>query len=570
MTMNKDLILVFTIEAVVVGIVLGFMIRPFNPSNDAISLIGFPGEIFMQIVEMMILPLIISSVISALAQVKPGHAGKMGLLTVLYYMTTTFLSTFTGIILVQSIHPGDPHLTTKIGEGTLDDTALSTLDTFLDQVRNMFPENIVQATFQQVQTDYVPVKPKYRAINNSSALVVVSNGTQHQLMKRVLTYTNEVNVLGLIVFCTGFGVILSILGEQARLMINFFIVLDAVIMRWITALMWVYPIGILSLVTKNIVDIDNLTETAQALAMYVVTVICGLMIHSLLTLPLLYYMFTRGNPFNFMTGMLQAIATAFGTASSGATLPVTFRALEDSLKIDRRVTRFVLPLGATITMDGTALYEAVAVIFIAQLNNIQLSLVELLTISFTTTVVSIGSGSVPAGLDTLIVVLTTVGLPVKDLSLLLTVDWLLDRIRTSVNVLGDGYGCGIIYHMTRKTLAEGDKDDLIRQLRNEIKIINDPVPHLDFVDDEPHHGIHGASQSMPVTARQGRFSLAGFSEFAGSRRQKQKDYLSASATHSECGFALMGGRKESGNDLKAQRFKEDNRSLLSGSMEFTV
>jgi solute carrier family 1 (high affinity glutamate transporter) protein 2 len=97
--------------------------------------------------------------------------------------------------LVSSIHPGDPQLTKRIGEGTLDDTALSTLDTFLDQVRNMFPENIVQATFQQVQTDYVAVKPKLR-INNSSSLVLVSNGTQQQLMKRVLTYTNEVNVLG--------------------------------------------------------------------------------------------------------------------------------------------------------------------------------------------------------------------------------------------------------------------------------------------------------------------------------------------------------------------------------------
>ncbi|VDO61000.1 unnamed protein product [Haemonchus placei] len=535
MGLKKDLLLVLTIESVVLGVVLGFVIRPFNPSNDTISLIGFPGEIFMQIVEMMILPLIISSVISALAQVRARDARQIGIVTVIYYMTTTFLSTFvsnleaqTGIILVSSIHPGDPSLIHSLGEGTLENTALSTLDTFLDQIRNMFPENIIQATFQQVQTYYVPIKPKLQRLNGTNVTEVIFHKPQ-------LTYTNEMNVLGLIVFCSGFGVILSILGDQARLMINFFIVLDAIIMRWISALMWFvilnpswlfffndvltifmcflglivfcsgfgvilsilgdqarlminffivldaiimrwisalmwcYPIGILSLVCKNIVDIDNLTETAQALAMYVVTVICGLMIHSLLTLPLLYFMVTRKSPFAYMTGMLQALATAFGTASSGATLPVTFRALEENLKIDRRVTRFVLPLGATITMDGTALYEAVAVIFIAQLHNIKLTLLELLTISVTTTVASIGSGSVPAGLDTIVIVLTTVGLPAKDLSLLLTVDWLLDRIRTSVNVLGDGFGAGIIHHLTRDSLVEADTDELIRQIREDIR-----------------------------------------------------------------------------------------------------
>ncbi|KAK0401383.1 hypothetical protein QR680_015752 [Steinernema hermaphroditum] len=470
---KKDLLLVLTIESVVLGIVLGFIIRPFNPSNDTISLIGFPGEMFMQIVEMMILPMIVSSVISALAQIRPRDAGRIGMVTVVYYMTTTFLATFTGIILVSSINPGDPALVHSLGEGTLDDTPLSTLDNFLDQIRNMFPENIIQATFQQVQTSYIPAKPRVHRISNGS---VVYNATENVPMKRILVYENEVNVLGLIVFCTGFGVILSVLGDQAKLMINFFIVLDAIIMRWISALMWCYPIGILSLVCKNIVDIDNLSETAQALAMYVVTVICGLMIHSLLTLPLLYFCVTRHSPFNFMTGMLQALATAFGTASSGATLPVTFRSLEENLKIDRRVTRFVLPLGATITMDGTALYEAVAVIFIAQLHNVQLSIWDLFTISITTTVASIGSGSVPAGLDTIVIVLTTVGLPAKDLSLLLTVDWLLDRIRTCVNVLGDGLGAGIIYHMTRERLIEADNDELIRQIRTDIKMLNTELP----------------------------------------------------------------------------------------------
>ncbi|CAK5075638.1 unnamed protein product [Meloidogyne enterolobii] len=384
----------------------------------------------MQIVEMMILPLTISSVISALAQTRPSVAGRMGLLTVAYYMTTTFLSTFTGILLVSCIHPGDPQLIHELGEGTLDDTALSPLDTFLDQIRNMFPENIVQATFQQVQTNYVPVKPP--RVPPSKPLFNSTNTTTAKIpLKPILEYTNEVNVLGLLVFCTGFGVILSVLGDQARLMINFFIVLDAVIMRWISALMWCYPIGILSLVCKNIVDIDDLTATAQ------VTVICGLMIHSLLTLPLLYYIITRHSPFDFMTGM-----------------------------------------------DGTALYEAVAVIFIAQLHNVKLTALEILTISITTTVASIGSGSVPAGekfkiiylifvyfegLDVLTLVLTTVGLPHKDLSLLLTVS--------------DGFGCGIISHLTKERLLESDTNELIKYnntIRDEENSNNPPLTPIEI------------------------------------------------------------------------------------------
>lgn len=509
MGMKQDLLLVLTIESVVLGVVLGFVIRPFNPSNDTISLIGFPGEIFMQIVEMMILPLIISSVISALAQVRARDARRIGVVTIIYYMTTTFLSTFTGIILVSSIHPGNPELIHALGEGTLENTALSTLDTFLDQIRNMFPENIIQATFQQVQTEYVAIKPVRVRANFTFNLT-------ETIQKPTLSYTNEMNVLGLIVFCSGFGIILNLLGDQARLMINFFIVLDAIIMRWISALMWCYPIGILSLVCKNIVDIDNLTETAQSLAMYVVTVICGLMIHSLLTLPLLYFLVTKKSPFAFMTGMLQALATAFGTASSGATLPVTFRALEENLKIDRRVTRFVLPLGATITMDGTALYEAVAVIFIAQLHNINLSLYDLFTISITTTVASIGSGSVPAGLDTIVIVLTTVGLPAKDLSLLLTVDWLLDRIRTSVNVLGDGFGAGIIHHLTKKSLLEADTDELIRQIREDIDILNNP--------NQQPLPVSQSNQSPNIgTPMQSRYSEAGLKSKRGSTTVATED-----------------------------------------------
>lgn len=151
--------------------------------------------------------------------------------------------------------------------------------------------------------------------------------------------------------------------------------------------------------------------------------------------------------------MGQAIATAFGTSSSSATLPVTIQCLEQNNKVDSRVSRFVLPIGATINMDGTALYEAVAAIFIAQYRGQELTLTNIIAISITATAASIGAAGIPqAGLVTLVMVLSAVGLPADDVSLIIAVDWMLDRIRTVVNVLGDSFGAAIVEHFSRKEL----------------------------------------------------------------------------------------------------------------------
>ena len=153
-------------------------------------------------------------------------------------------------------------------------------------------------------------------------------------------------------------------------------------------------------------------------------------------------------------GVAQAMITAFANASSAATMPITMRNLEINNKIDIRVTRFMLPLGATINMDGTALYEAVAALFIAQLSGVNLGFGEIITVAVTSTAASIGAAAVPsAGLITLIIVLTAVGLPTDDIALILTVDWFLDRIRTAINVWGDSVGCGIVAHFAREELA---------------------------------------------------------------------------------------------------------------------
>lgn len=229
-------------------------------------------------------------------------------------------------------------------------------------------------------------------------------------------------------------------------------------MQLVQMIMWYSPFGIMMLIIGKILEIADLAEVARQLGLYMVVVILGLTIHALFVLPGLYFAITRKNPFRFMQGMLQAWITALGTASSAATLPVTFRCLEEKLKVDKRVTRFVLPVGATINMDGTALYEAVAAIFIAQMNGIELDFGKIITVSLTATLASIGAASVPsAGLVRMLLVLTAVNLPTSDISLIVAVDWLLDRIRTSINVMGDAFGAGIVHHLSKAQLEESDR-----------------------------------------------------------------------------------------------------------------
>ena len=173
--------------------------------------------------------------------------------------------------------------------------------------------------------------------------------------------------------------------------------------------------------------------------------LAGLAVHALITLPLILWVFTRRNPLRFMYQMSQALLTAFSTASSTATLPVTMECAVTKAGVSKRSTEFVLPLGATINMDGTALYEAVAAIFIAQAIGFELGMTQQVVVAVTATLAAIGAAGIPeAGLVTLVIVLGAVGLPVEYIGLILSVDWLLDRFRTAVNAFGDSVGSAVV------------------------------------------------------------------------------------------------------------------------------
>ncbi|XP_055968023.1 excitatory amino acid transporter 1 [Sorex fumeus] len=462
----RNAFVLLTITAVIVGTILGFTLRPYKMSYREVKYFSFPGELLMRMLQMLVLPLIISSLVTGMAALDSKASGKMGMRAVVYYMTTTIIAVVIGIIIVIIIHPGKGTKENMHREGKV--VQVTAADAFLDLIRNMFPPNLVEACFKQFKTNYekkkfrVPIQPNETlvgaVINNVSEAMETLTKIKEELVP-VAGSVNGVNALGLVVFSMCFGFVIGNMKEQGQALKDFFDSLNEAIMRLVAVIMWYAPLGILFLIAGKIVEMEDMGVIGGQLAMYTVTVIVGLLIHAVIVLPLLYFLVTRKNPWVFIGGLLQALITALGTSSSSATLPITFKCLEENNGVDKRITRFVLPVGATINMDGTALYEALAAIFIAQVNNFDLNFGQIITISITATAASIGAAGIPqAGLVTMVIVLTSVGLPTDDITLIIAVDWFLDRLRTTTNVLGDSLGAGIVEHLSRHELKNQDAE----------------------------------------------------------------------------------------------------------------
>ncbi|XP_063728249.1 excitatory amino acid transporter-like [Symsagittifera roscoffensis] len=447
----NDLLLYLTILAVLMGALVGFILRTYEPEPYTIYVLKFPGEIMLRMLKMLILPLITCSLISGVTALDSEASGKMGSKALLYYFSTTIMATILGLIMVIVIHPGDPKANPKDQFTEKPDAFKgNTIDALFDLVRNMFPDNLVQACFQQARTSFKAVE-----VNDSKTGEVTTVYQQSGV-----EYANGMNVLGLITFCICIGVVMTKMKEVSQPLITLISALNDMIMKLVLFFMWYSPVGIFFLIVSNILTIKDLASTGKVMGMFIFTVIAGLSVHFCVTLVGLYFAFTRKNPLVFIRNMLPAMMTAFGTASSTATLPLTFHCLEEKNKIDARVTRFVIPIGATVNMDGTALYEALTAIFIAQLNDIDMNLGNMLTICITSIAASVGAASIPsAGLVTMILVFTAVGLPTEQISLIYTIDWFLDRFRTMINVMGDSFGAAIVYEMSKAELEGTEPKD---------------------------------------------------------------------------------------------------------------
>ncbi|XP_070495531.1 excitatory amino acid transporter 3 isoform X1 [Chironomus tepperi] len=473
--LGENLLTILTIIGVVGGTIFGLILKKsdHNWTQRDIMYIQYPGDLFLRMLKCLIVPLLVASITSAIGGLDLSLSKKIALRSIVYYFTTTVCAVILGIILVTVFQPGKGHkMDDKEDEKVSRDVL--TADTLLDLVRNLFPPNIVQATMFQYRTHLEPPENVTAEMGNGTKIKIseLSPDERNKFTFSKFNFTDfdgrevpltsfkikgqwreGMNVLGLVMFSVVLGATIGKMRERGKPIQDFLVSLSEAMMiitRWV---IWISPIGVFFLIAAKILEMESLAEVIGKLGKYFITVMFGLFVHGLGTIAIIFYIVVRKLPYGYIVKMSQVLATAFGTGSSSATMPITINCL-DNMGIDPRVTRFVVPVGATINMDGTALYEAVAALFIAQLRNKALTLGKIVAVSVTATAASIGAAGIPqAGLITMVMVLDTVGLPAEDVTIIIAVDWLLDRFRTTINVMCDALGTILVDHLSKGELS---------------------------------------------------------------------------------------------------------------------
>ena len=385
-----------------VGISLGALFQwlalPQDHLFNAVVLNGFidgGGRIFIALLKMLVVPLVFVSLVCGAASLgDTGSVGRLGGKTIGLYLVTTAVAVSLAMLIALTTDPG-------LGGESASGMASASTSTFEPK------------TAPSVKDTFVNVVP-------SNPIAAMADG----------------KMLQVILFALLFGLALSKAGASGEKLRGFFSDLNDVMMRLISMIIALTPIGVFCLMTQLGATL-GLAEIAKV-AMYFATIVIALLVHASLVYPLLLKTLTGLNPLVFLRKMREVLLVAFSTSSSGATLPVTLRTVEHKLGVQNNVASFAVPLGATINMDGTAIMQGVATVFIAQFYGIDLGLSALLTVVLTATLASIGTAAVPGvGLITLTLVLDQVGLPVEGIALIIGVDRLLDMLRTAVNVTGD-------------------------------------------------------------------------------------------------------------------------------------
>jgi Na+/H+-dicarboxylate symporter len=388
---------------ILIALILAILFGFFFPQD--VRYVKWMGDLFLRGLKMIIVPLILTSIVTGVANIGDAQdLGKLGLKTIVYYITTSLFAILTGLFLVNFIQPG-------VGADLGFSKSVEGIDISSQGLGNvlmkMVPTNIFQVLasadmlaiiFFSILVGFFLMKI---ATEYKDPLLNLFNGG-FELMMKITSFVIKFTPLGI------FGIVAAVVAEQAG-------------------------------------DRQALLDITQRLGLYMAAVLGGLFFHAFITLPVLLRLIGKVNPYKHFQAMTTPLLTAFSTSSSSATLPLTMDAVENNVGVSNKITSFVLPLGATVNMDGTALYECVAAMFIAQAYGIHLSFLSQIVVVFTALLASIGAAGIPmAGLVMITVILSAVGLPLEGVGLILAVDRILDMCRTTVNVWSDSCGSAII------------------------------------------------------------------------------------------------------------------------------
>jgi Na+/H+-dicarboxylate symporter len=390
--------------ALVAAVAFGYFLPHLVPY------ISWMGVVFLRALNMVVVPLIFSSIVSGVASIGGGsNLGRLGAKTILFYIGTSLIAILTGLFFVNLFQPG---VGANLGAASDVQSLPQANNSVSDILMRIIPDNVIDA---------------------------MSKG----------------QILPVIFFAILFGFFITqIQIEKQQLLTRFFDSVFEVMMKITTFVILFTPLGIFAIVSKEVAkNAGSLSNIAGSLGIYMLTVLIALLFHGAIILPLLVRFLGKASPLKHFRNMATPLLTAFSTSSSNAALPLSMVAVEEKDGVSGKITSFTLPLGATINMNGTALYECIAVIFIAQAYGIDLTAGQQAIIVLTALLAAIGSAGIPmAGLVMMTIVLTAVNLPLEGIGLVLAVDRVLDMSRTTVNVWGDTCAAVIIAKSEGETL----------------------------------------------------------------------------------------------------------------------
>ncbi|XP_028403885.1 excitatory amino acid transporter 1-like [Dendronephthya gigantea] len=481
--LRDNVLFLFLFLGAVLGIFLGIFlndeVQQSSESRKLAMLIGFPGELFLRMLMFVVLPFISSSIITSLTKIDKNAVRQLGKRAVIYYLVTTLIATSLSVVLGALIIKPQTH------EYRIDQTANTRpIYAILDMIRNMVPDNIIEASISSTRTKLEKRVTNFTFVNKSAVHLKSSPGNLSSLLKKeeinpwsisadsiqiikegnvIYEYVgqekyNSANLLGVLVLSIVFGIVLNGLGDNGKAIADFFSCLFQLFMKIVEIIMWFSPIGITSIIAGKLAAMNDIGGTMENIGLYVTAVLITSVIFAVVVTGI-YVILLRRNPFKLMRSIAKALLTAFGVGSSAACLPVTLTCLKENKVVDDRLAQFMLPIGTVLNAPGTAITIAVGTMFVVQTFHPYLRTVSsCILISVSSTIATLAAPPIPGSVLIAVqgIVLQVIGIPTADVWLIFAVEWLTDRISTPVNIWANSLALVIFEHYSRDELQSLD------------------------------------------------------------------------------------------------------------------